>query len=176
VIFLSLRGQVEFETLAELHSGRAIDANTFAPSRIKPLLTEWENALVAPTIPTAPNDGEPGSDTHMAAVKRGFELFTRKADNSCITCHAEFGRKPVLRFDSWGTVAKPADLTANSIKGGTRPEDVFARIRGGIPAVGMPAHPELSDRQVWDLVRFVKSMPFMRELSPEVRAAVYPGQ
>ncbi len=100
------------------------------------------------------------STTHEAAVKRGYELFTRKADNSCITCHAEFGRKPVLRYDVWGTVAKPADFSVTTLKGGSRPEDVFARVRGGISAVGMPAHPELTDRQVWDLVRFVKSVPY----------------
>ena len=101
-------------------------------------------------------------------------MFTRKADNSCITCHADFGRKPVLRYDVWGLVAKPADLTATALKGGARPEDVFARVRGGILAVGMPAHPEFSDRQVWDLVRFVKSVPYPRELPPEVSKAVYP--
>jgi hypothetical protein len=39
----------------------------------------------------------------------------------------------------------------------------------------MPAHPELTDRQVWDLVRFVKSVPYPRELPPEVLGAVYPN-
>jgi mono/diheme cytochrome c family protein len=141
---------------------------------VKPLLAEWEKAQHAPQTPTAPDDGAPGSPTHQAAVKRGYELFTKKADNACITCHGEFGRKPVLRYDVWGTVAKPADLTATTLKGGLRPEDVYARIRGGISAVGMPAHPELTDRQVWDLVRFVKSVPYPRELPPEVLGAVYP--
>jgi hypothetical protein len=79
-----------------------------------------------------------------------------------------------LRYDVWGTVAKPADLTGPTRKGGARHEDLFDRIRGGIPAVGMPAHPEMTDRQVWDLVRFVKSLPYPRELPPEVRKGVYP--
>ena len=103
-------------------------------------------------------------------------MFIRKADNSCITCHAEFGRKPALRYDVWGTVARPANLVATEpvYKGGARAEDFFARIRGGIAPVGMPAHPELTERQVWDLVRFVKSAPNPHELPPDVRKAVYP--
>jgi mono/diheme cytochrome c family protein len=103
-------------------------------------------------------------------------LFTRKADNACITCHGDFGRKPVLRYDIWGTVAKPANLVANepAFKGGARPEDIYARIRGGIRAVGMPAHPELTDRQIWDLARFVKSAANPLELPPDVRNALDP--
>jgi mono/diheme cytochrome c family protein len=176
VTYLSIRGQVEFETFAAVLSGETTDVPGFASGRVKAVLAEWEKAESAPPVPPAPDDGEPGSPAHQAAVKRGYELFIRKADNSCITCHAEFGRKPVLRYDVWGTVAKPANLVATEpvYKGGARVEDLFARIRGGIAPVGMPAHPELSERQVWDLVRFVKSAPNPHELLPDVRKAVYP--
>jgi len=140
------------------------------------VLKEWNLAETAAAFPPPPDDGEPGSASHLAAVKRGYDLFIRKVDNSCITCHEDFGRKPVLRYDVWGTVARPANFVANApaYKGGDRPEDLFARIRGGIPPVGMPNHPELSDRQVWDLVRFVKSAPYIRELPRDVRKALYP--
>jgi mono/diheme cytochrome c family protein len=175
VMYLSLRGQTEYQTFAATLTGESGGATAIAAARLKPLLAEWEKAQHAPPIPAAPDDGPPGSPAHKEAVKRGYELFTKKADNSCITCHGDFGRKPQLRYDVWGTVAKPADLTATTLKGGSRPEDVFARIRGGISAVGMPAHPELTDRQVWDLVRFVKSVPYPRELPPEVLGAVYPN-
>jgi mono/diheme cytochrome c family protein len=176
VTYLALRGQVEFESLAALASGEPNDPG----ARLKAALAEWEKAESAPPLPASPDDGEPGSPTHLAAVARGHALFvakpdpTAKVDNSCISCHGEYGRKPLLRYDVWGTVAKPADFTQPGLKGGSRPEDVFARIRFGIAPVGMPAHPELTDRQVWDLVRFVRSAPYMRELPPEVRAAVYP--
>ena len=173
VTFLSLRGQVEFQTLAAVLSDGITDVQLFASGRVKAVLQEWENAEAAPGFSSPPNDGKESSAEYEAAVRRGYELFTQKGDNSCIKCHAEFGRKPLLRYDVWGTVAKPADLTALTRKGGALPEDVFARIRGGIAAVGMPAHPELSDRQVWDLVRFVKSLPFPRELPDDVRKAVY---
>jgi mono/diheme cytochrome c family protein len=176
VTFLSIRGQVEFDTLAAVTAGETGDVPAFAAGRVRAVLAGWEKTESAPALPAAPADGEPGSPVHQAAVKRGYELFIRKADNSCITCHAEFGRKPALRYDVWGTVARPANLVATEpiFKGGARSEDIFSRIRFGIAPVGMPAHPELTERQVWDLVRFVKSAPNPHELSPEVRRGVYP--
>jgi mono/diheme cytochrome c family protein len=179
VTYLSIRGEVEFHTLAAVLGGGTPDAGAFAAAKLKAVVAEWEKAENAPLpagVSPAPDDGEPGkSEAHAAAVRRGYQLFVAKADNSCVTCHTEFGKKPVLRYDVWGTVAKPADFTATTLKGGARPEDVFARVRNGIPAVGMPAHPEYTDRQVWDLVRFVRSAPYPRELPEDVRAAVYPN-
>jgi mono/diheme cytochrome c family protein len=178
--YLAVRGQTEFETLAALGAGDVPDVPGFAAGRAKSIVAEWEKAENAPPLPGVapePDDGEPESPTHAEAVRHGFVLFTAKTDNACITCHGDFGRKPSLRYDVWGTVAKPADLTTpNVFKGGKNPADVFARVRGGIPAVGMPAHPEMTDRQVWDLVRLVRSLPYPRELPADVRAAVYPGQ
>jgi hypothetical protein len=39
----------------------------------------------------------------------------------------------------------------------------------------MPAHgpPKYTERQVWDLVRFVTSAPYPVRLPPDVRAEVY---
>lgn len=174
VIYLALRGQVEFDTFAAVLTTGASDVAGTSASRLKTLVAEWEAAQSAAAMPVPPDDGEPGSPSHAGAVKRGHDLFTRKADNACVTCHVEYGRKPLLRYDIWGTVSRPADLTVTALKGGTRPEDIFARIRAGIPAVGMPPHPDLSDRQIWDLVRFVKSAPYQRELPREVLRAIYP--
>jgi mono/diheme cytochrome c family protein len=181
VAYLSIRGEVEYQTLAAALGGSSElgDVGSFAAAQLRSIIADWEKAESSPApvgIAPEPDDAEPASSpAHAEAVRRGYKLFTAKADNSCITCHAEFGRKPVLRYDVWGTVAKPADFTATTLKGGKRPEDVFARIRGGIAPVGMPAHPELTDRQVWDLVRFVRSLPYPRELPEDVRAAVYPN-
>ncbi|AMV24524.1 Cytochrome c [Gemmata sp. SH-PL17] len=170
VTYLAIRGQVEFESLRALAAGEPNDPG----ARLKAVLAEWEKAESAPPTPTEPDDGPVGGPKHQEAVRRGFALFTAKVDNSCVSCHGEFGRKPVLRYDVWGTVAKPADFTQLTLKSGSRPEDVFARVRGGIPAVGMPAHPKYSDREVWDLVRFVRSAPYMAQLPPDVLSAVYP--
>lgn len=170
VVYLAVRGQLEFAALRGLEEGRMIGSD----ETLKAILAEWEKAEAAPPLPAEPNDGEPGSAAHQEAVKRGFALFTAKADDSCISCHGDFGRKPVLRYDVWGTVAKPADLTQTTLKAGTRPEDVYARVRFGIPAVGMPAHPKMSDRDVWDVVRFVRSAPYMVQLPEDVRGVVWP--
>jgi mono/diheme cytochrome c family protein len=178
VVFLSARGQVEFDSLKALAENKPAEL----AARLKAVLAEWEKAESAPPPPAPPDDGEPESAKFNDAVKRGYELFKAKADaakgeKSCMDCHGDFGRKPVLQYDVWGTVAKPANFTEPALKGGSRAEDVYARIRYGIPAVGMPAHgpPKYTERQVWDLVRFATSAPYPVRLPPDVRAAVYPN-
>jgi mono/diheme cytochrome c family protein len=169
VVYLSIRGQVEFDSLRALAEGKPADH----AARLPAIVAEWEKADAAPALPAPPDDGEPTSPAFQEAVRRGHALFTEKADNSCVSCHGDYGRKPVLRYDVWGTVAKPLDFTQTNFKGGSRPEDVYARVRFGIPAVGMPAHPKYTARQVWDLVRFVTSAPYQERLPDDVRAAVY---
>jgi mono/diheme cytochrome c family protein len=173
VMYLSVRGQVEFDTLRGAAEGKSIDP----AARLKGLLDEWQKADAAPPLPAPPDDGEPDSPAHQEAVRRGHSLFTAKVENACVSCHADYGRKPVLRYDLWGTVAKPLDFTQASFKGGARPEDVYARVRFGIAAVGMPAHgpPQYTERQVWDLVRFVTAAPYPVRLPPDVRGQVYPN-
>jgi mono/diheme cytochrome c family protein len=172
VSFLALRGEVEFEALKALATGAKPDLAALQ----KAAVTAWENAESAPALPAPPPDGEPESKEFQEAVRRGHKLFTAKVENSCVTCHEDYGRKPVLRYDVWGTVTKPATLTDGVFKGGARPEDLYARIRFGIPSVGMPAHapPKYGDRDVWDLVRFVQSASKPKDLPPDVRAVVYP--
>jgi mono/diheme cytochrome c family protein len=138
------------------------------------LLGEWEKAEGAPSLPAAPDDGEPLSATHLDAVRRGYDLFIAKTGTECLKCHVNFGRESPLRYTIWGTTVRPANFTEPSLRGGNRPEEVFARIRFGISPVGMPAHAALSERQVWDLVRFVRSAPYPRELPEDIRAVVHP--
>jgi mono/diheme cytochrome c family protein len=170
--FLAIRGEVEFEALKALALGAKPDPAALQ----KATVSAWEKAEGAPALPAPPDDGAAESKAYQEAVRRGHALFVAKTENSCVTCHDDYGRKPVLRFDVWGTVSKPAALTDGSFKGGARPEDLYARIRFGIPSVGMPAHapPKFSDRDVWDLVRFVESASKPKDLPPDVRAAVYP--
>ncbi|MCS6864293.1 MAG: c-type cytochrome [Gemmataceae bacterium] len=173
VMFLSIRGQIEFEGLCAIAEGRS-----FQPAeRLAALVREWEAADAAPPLPSPPDDGDYESPTYHEAVRRGYQLFTAKRENSCISCHEDFGRKPVLRYEVWGTVAKPANFTETTLKGGKEPHDVYARIRFGIAPVGMPAHPpsQYTEREVWDLVRFVTSIPYPVRLPPDVRDAIYPN-
>lgn len=179
VTYLAIRGQVEFEIYAAQIAGGAGSSDAeLAPrwnSRLKELVSDWEKAEKAPVVASAPDDGDWQSEAHQSAVRRGYDLFIRTTGTECLKCHGDFGRKPVLRYDVWGTIARPANFTDPPLKGGIRPEDVYARIRWGIAPVGMPAHPTLTDRQVWDLVRFVRSAPFPRELPRDIRDRVYPN-
>lgn len=174
VVYLAIRGQVEYETLAALAEQPALDPVTGIERRLQEVLAQWQAAEDAATLPEPPDDGPPGSPRHQEAVQRGFALFTAMKNDACISCHRDFGRQPHWRYEVWGTAVRPANLTENPLKSQPSAEDLYARIRWGIPAVGMPAHPEYTDRQVWDLVRLVQSLPFPRELPPPVRAAVYP--
>jgi mono/diheme cytochrome c family protein len=173
VVYLSIRGQVEFDALRALIEGQPNDPI----ARFGAVVAEWEKAEAAPSLPAAPDDGEPDAPAFQEAVRHGHKLFIAKEENSCISCHADYGRKPVLRYDVWGTVAKPANFAEPHFKGGNRAEDVYARVRFGIPSVGMPAHapPKYTDRDVWDLVRFVTAAPYPVKLPPDVRAVVYPN-
>lgn len=175
VMFLAIRGQVEFQTLAAIANASDDvdgDAAGYARERLKAAIEEWQKAETpaAVNIPGGFESRE-GAE-HEESVRRGFELFTNRNGAGCIACHEDFGRKAAYRYDVWGTIVRPADLTVGQYKRESGPEDFFRRIRNGIAASGMPAHASLSDAQVWDLVRFVRSVPFPRELPPDVRGKV----
>jgi mono/diheme cytochrome c family protein len=185
VTFLSIRGQVEFQTLAALAAeaegepGTDGDPAGFAAQRLKAILRDWERAEAAPQAPpdSFPDDeAVRQSPDYLDSVRRGYELFTAEGGTSCIACHQDFGRKATYRYDVWGTVVQPANLTDVNRKAGASPDALYSRVRFGIQPSGMPAHPTLSDAQVWDLVHFVRALPYSRELPDDVRAKVYPDR
>jgi hypothetical protein len=90
-----------------------------------------------------------------------------------VTCHANYGREAKYQYDVWGTRIKPAPLTEIRKKGGNEPEHLFRRIRGGIPPSNMPASPALTDAQVWDLVLFLRALPYPDRLPDDMRGKVY---
>jgi mono/diheme cytochrome c family protein len=175
VTYLSLRGETEFRTLAALLTAdedgpeNGVSLWPFAGEKLAHAVGSWERAGHAPPTPPAPPADED-------AVRRGYELFAADAGAGCIKCHEDFGRRPSYRYDVWGTVVRPNGVTAERLKGGRDPEVLYHRVRHGIQPSGMPAHPSLTDRQVWDLVSFVRAAPYPRELPADVRSKVYPGQ
>lgn len=174
VIYLSIRGQVEFLSLQAIANDEIAEDEVpiFARERLRHILRSWDQANPRET---ASPSGSPEREeqNHHDSIRRGFELFTSSQGPGCISCHHDFGRHSIYRYDVWGTVVRPADLTRGLYKSGKDDVEIFRRIRGGIAASGMPAHPGLSDCQVWDLVRFVKSLPYPRELPPDIREKVY---
>ena len=180
VVYLSVRGQVEFRTLAALSPDAddpPDDVAGFAREQLTAALDKWRQAEAAPpgpSPPPTPDDAGKQDPEYLAGVRRGYELFTAANGAGCLACHEDFGRKDVYRFDVWGTAVRPKNLTEPGFKGGDRFEDLYQRVRHGVQPVGMPSHPGLTDSQVWDVVRFVKALPYPRELPADVRARVYP--
>ena len=180
VIHLSLRGQVEYNlcktVLAE--GEEALDGN-FA-SEVKELLKaglkQWAKAdaeVMRPVVPPEPGETELPGPEYLESVRRGYQLFVAPSGAGCISCHADFGRQAKFRYDAWGTLTRPADLTAGVFRGGKAPLDVYCRVRGGIGPSGMPAATLLREDQVWDLVRFVRALATPRLLPEDVRVKVY---
>ncbi|MCE9532114.1 MAG: c-type cytochrome [Planctomycetes bacterium] len=167
VIHLSMRGEAEFEVMKEAvpsASGDEFGRNDVRKgllnqaSIITPL---WLSSARAPIKPDANPYAKDENKIHESAAN-GFKLFMGEA--ACTTCHANFGRSAPYQFDSWGSIVRPRNLTVATLRGGRKPEEIYARIFGGIPGSNMPAHahlrPNLTEsvegrNKIWDLVNFV---------------------
>ena len=175
VIFLSVRGKTELDVLKTLlvhgEEGLTGDVADEAAAALKADLKAWAAAesRVIPATPPAVADGSPEL---AESVRRGHALFLDAKGGGCVTCHADYGRDAKYQYDVWGTRIKPAPLTDVRKKGGDAPEQLFRRIRGGIPGSNMPAL-MLPDAQVWDLVHFLRALPYPDRLPEDVRGAVY---
>lgn len=103
-------------------------------------------------VPPSPPDGL-GSATLGAAIYA----------EACVACHGSsgYGDGPGSLFlqDAAGNPIRPRNLVEESFAGGERPEDVYTRLHQGIPGTPMPAFGNTySNKQLWDLVAFVKSL------------------
>lgn len=217
VIHLSLRGQCEYDVMNDVMTPSDYQKNTsqqdlaYINQRIREnlggLVADWLNAEGALILPPANRRLLPAlvkKDTTTAdlnglnaSITRGHKLFLGGEANSssCISCHRDFGRMPDLRYDAWGTVVRPADLTTGIYRGGRRPIDLYWRIHSGINGVGMPSYPGLSKsdyggknltdqeieakieearQNIWDLINFVLALPYPHMLPKDVRDAIYP--
>ena len=170
VMYLSIRGKIELDVLKTLlvhgEDGLLSDVASEAAAGLKRELQSWA-AADAQVIPA--NPPEPSDD----AIRRGQALFVDPKGGGCVTCHVNYGRDGKFQYDIWGTRLKPGDLTEIRRKGGDGPEQLFRRIRGGIPPSNMPAAMSLTDAQTWNIVFFLKAMPYPDRLPDDVRATVY---
>ena len=76
---------------------------------------------------------------------------------SCASCHGPTGRGDGLDKpkDEQGRPIAVRDLTTGQFRGGVTPEEVFKRLRCGIPGTPMPAQVGLTDEEIWELVYYV---------------------
>jgi mono/diheme cytochrome c family protein len=170
VILLSIRGQTEGFVVSEIESGGAQINRETVDEQATVVARRWvasEARVVKPKVPR----------TEMIAdsLDRGRKLFLSERAQ-CTKCHGKEGRgdgllndanaDPKDTKDSWGHQARPANLTLGVYRGGGRPIDLFRRIHSGIKGTPMPAQStNLKDDEIWDLVNFVKALPYMDQAS-----------
>jgi mono/diheme cytochrome c family protein len=193
VIHLSLRGEAELSTMRTILSkqsleGGSVSANVYSvlEDTQTGLLNNWaqsneENSALPPT----PYPYKEDAEERKASVRRGYVLFTsEKLAASCIKCHADYGRQVPFRYDEWGTLVRPANLTSGVYRGGRRPIDLYWRIRLGINGAAMPKAEfegkDFLDKDgkktidpYWDLVNFVQALPYPAMLPDDVRVKIY---
>lgn len=177
VIYLGLRGEVEENSITDLLRARPGERDWEPAERIESglavfggrwLKSNGKDAIVVP-------DPYPYTDDQLAdSVKRGWDIFKTAGDKGggdCLKCHTDYGRKSLFRFDDWGTMVRPSDLTAGIYRGGRRPVDLYWRIHNGIAGSGMVRSPQFTlaedknakaenRHRLWDLVNFLQVLPY----------------
>ncbi|MFM7149154.1 MAG: c-type cytochrome, partial [Gemmataceae bacterium] len=179
VIHLSIRGQVEYETLLNLTKNQAAfsegaeSIKQFVYKQAVLFTAQWAKASkMEPNKPPAyPYDDQ--DKTHLVeSVRAGHLLFLGKAN--CITCHYDYGRQSAYRYDVWGTLVRPRNLTESKYRGGRRPVDLYWRLSGGIgPSNMAKLPPGMTDKETWDLINFVQHLPYPAMLPEDVRIKIY---
>lgn len=183
VIHLSLRGETEYDTLKTLLDRNlgpdSLSGKTIA-SHIAGRLTIYLYQWSASTQRTSAKPGQeakstdPNDPDFVTSVRRGYSVFTGQ-NAGCISCHQDFGRQARFRFDDWGTLVRPNNLTTGTYRGGRRPIDFYYRLRCGIPGSNMPKldTQNFPDEDVWALINFLRVLPHADQLPEDVRIKVY---
>jgi len=169
VMHLSIRGEVEYESFKRYD----VDQQIFTPELkqfIEPLTKIIANKWIesqAREIKIAPYPFDPkDKDAMKESVQRGKILFEGVAnqeakDANCVNCHTDFGRQARFRFDMWGTLVRPNNLTQGVYRGGRRTIDLYYRIHSGINGSEMASFgKQLKSESIWDLVNFVQALPY----------------
>jgi mono/diheme cytochrome c family protein len=182
VIHLSIRGKVEFDTIVNAFSydqstGKLTQEQSVdeaMPSYLQLIARAWYDSQKQDNAVKVP-EYQRGSDEDVKkSLLRGFHFFKGEGSDAlgvskkdaegfkCISCHTDYGRKALFKFDEWGTLTKPRDLTQGVYRGGRRPVDVYYRIHSGISGSGMNHFGKISPKpeDIWDLVNFVQALPY----------------
>jgi mono/diheme cytochrome c family protein len=175
VRYLSIRGEVEGLLLYEWEENELRPREAIAES----YALVWERWLEAAEHAYQVTAPAPDSDPKRLALGKAVYLDANRGN--CFSCHGEDGRgegqsairigedgqRYALLRDEWGDFILPRDLTSGVFRGGTRREDVYARIHCGIPGTPMPALGKsldaegaslLSEGEKWALVDYVLSL------------------
>lgn len=175
VIHLSIRGEVEKDILTDLTAGYDYpDMDGEVLTRMTEIVGQWAAADAKPIEPAKGSYTDFTSKQMAESIRRGYKLFSDPSGSaSCIGCHQDYGRQVPFRYDKWGTLVRPMNLTLGLYRGGRRPIDIFWRIKRGIDPSGMPPTGVTDDKDVWDVVNFVQALPYPLMLPEDVRYKIY---
>lgn len=195
VKYLTIRGETERVLIALVmdENESLPDARErLREEGLRPAAQAWDVVEEHPEQYAIQPPPEPPVETYeqrMASITLGKQLFTSK-NAQCVKCHGPEGRgngTETELYDDWnkpkkGTTAaetaawtaryslplqriRPRNFHEGVFRGGSRPEDLFARIDGGIPGTPMPAAGPaggtagvLTPEEIWHVVHYLKSL------------------
>ncbi len=94
---------------------------------------------------------------HGTNFNADLQVGRRLYLENCASCHGPWGKGDGLDMplDERGKPIKVRDLTSGKFHGGTCEDEIFRRIRCGIPGTPMTAA-GVSDEEIWQLVHYVQ--------------------
>jgi mono/diheme cytochrome c family protein len=119
--------------------------------------------VVIPKYPYSENWDDPKAfDDMKQSVQRGYKSFLDPKGANCKQCHDDYGRRAKFKWDAWGTLVRPNNLTNGVYRGGKRPVDLYLRLYNGIAGSGMNHFSDapFDDGMRWDLVNFIRVLPY----------------
>jgi mono/diheme cytochrome c family protein len=191
VKYLSIRGETEKALIFQtLDSGEPIDTsrdNLLGSEVLGGVVENWNDAKDAIVWPKTQQPEDITDEKLAESIDRGRKLFyTVKAN--CFSCHGYAARGDGVTndYDYWNKMVqeewtgigalpkrtiKPRNLRDGIFRGGRTPLDVYRRIYAGINGTPMPAAKASlvqgdDDQEVWDLVNYVRNLPYELETSP----------
>jgi len=96
----------------------------------------------------------PSSEAALKAAERLYRGSSGEV--ACATCHGEKGAGDGVlagQFDP-----RPRNFACAQTVNGIPDGQLFWIIRFGSPGTAMPAHPELNDEQIWQLVAYLRRL------------------
>ena len=167
-----------------------------------PQVDQWFEAVDSMTeVPQRPVELSPGHPDRDMWIARGKDLFF--STGACVQCHGKLalGDGQVDDYDDWtkdwmktlgidpaeterinefvGLGAMPPrnliprNLRLGNYRGGSRPVDLYLRIKNGIEGTPMPAAAvSLTSDDIWSLVEYVRQLPNESLSQPAVQQPV----
>ena len=131
------------------------------PPKAETIIATW---LLHQSVPAAARNAVNPLGADPADVAGGRELYRQK----CEVCHAyDGGGKTTIGA---GEYPRPPALRSAAIAA-TPDGELFYHIRHGIRNTGMPAW-DLPDREIWQLVAFIRKLPQVAQMAPGAADAV----